>query len=132
MSEQKYILVEDAVQTIRNNGVYGSGYSDSEREDDVVDMIERVHAYTPAEIMAGQWVPVTEETMPKEPYGCLLIVWDTPYDGGDDCLAYYPGFAGWDGTQWNDGDGQQVPFEVAYWMQLPPMPQPPKEADHDK
>jgi hypothetical protein len=47
--------------------------------------------------------------------------------GGDDFLNYLPYFAGWDGEQWNDGDGMQVPFEVVYWMPLLPLPEPPKE-----
>ena len=74
----------------------------------------------------SEWISV-EERFPEEPYGCLLIVWDSPYDGGDDFLNYLPRFAGYDGERWHDGDGAQVPFEVAYWMALPPIPEPPKE-----
>ena len=33
-----------------------------------------------------------------------------------------PYFAGYDGTNWNDGDGQTVPFEVTHWMPLPAPP----------
>jgi hypothetical protein len=73
-----------------------------------------------------RWIPVTER-LPEEPYGCLLIVWDSNPMGGDDFLNYLPYFAGWDGEQWNDGDGMQVPFEVVYWMPLLPLPEPPKE-----
>ena len=70
-----------------------------------------------------KWISVKEH-LPEKPYGCLLLVWDSPYDGGDDFLNYFPRFAGWDGERWNDSDGQQVPFEVEYWM---PLPEPPKE-----
>lgn len=73
-----------------------------------------------------KWIPVTER-LPEEPYGCLLVVWDSPQNGGDDFLNYLPYFAGYDGEQWNDGDGMQVPFEVEYWMPLPSLPEPPKE-----
>lgn len=63
-----------------------------------------------------------EEGMPEEPFGCLLIVDDTMPYAGTDFLNYLPYFAGWDGERWNDGDGQQVPFEVRYWMPLPSIP----------
>ena len=74
-----------------------------------------------------KWISVTER-LPKEPYGCLAIVWDNPrYGGGDMFLNYYPEFIGYDGT-WNDYDGEEIPLEVAYWMPLPKIPpEPPKE-----
>lgn len=68
-----------------------------------------------------KWIPV-EVRMPEEPFGCLLIVDDTEPYTGRDFLNYLPYFAGWDGKQWNDSDGQQVPFEVRYWIPLPPIP----------
>ena len=75
----------------------------------------------------GGWISV-DDRMPDAPFGCLLIVWDSPCSpGGDDFLNYLPYFAGWDGEQWNDGDGEKVPFEVVYWMPLPTIP---PEADH--
>jgi hypothetical protein len=37
-----------------------------------------------------------------------------------------PYFVGWDGEQWNDGDGLQCPFEVIAWM---PLPEPYKGGD---
>lgn len=73
-----------------------------------------------------KWIPV-EARMPEEPFGCLLIVDDTEPYTGRDFLNYLPYFAGWDGERWNDGDGQQVPFEVRYWIPLPPIP---KGEDH--
>lgn len=72
------------------------------------------------------WISV-KDRLPEEPYGCLLVVWDSPQNGGDDFLNYLPYFAGWDGEQWNDADGEQVPFEVVYWRPLQPLPEPPKE-----
>ena len=70
----------------------------------------------------AEWISV-DDRMPEKPYGCLLVVWDsTPTGEGDDFLNYLPYFAGWDGEQWNDSDGERVPFEVAYWMPLPVLP----------
>lgn len=40
----EYISRKDAIAKIREEGVYGSGYSNEEREDNVVDMIESVPA----------------------------------------------------------------------------------------
>ena len=75
----------------------------------------------------SQWIPVTER-LPEEPYGCLAVVWDNPrYGDGDMSLNYYPEFIGWDGETWNDADGEEIPFDVVYWMRLPQIPEPPKE-----
>lgn len=75
---------------------------------------------------SGQTFFSVEERMPEEPFGCLLIVDDTEPYTGTDFLNYLPYFAGWDGERWNGGDGEQVPFEVRYWMPLPSIP---KEAE---
>ena len=40
-----YIRLEDAINAIRENGIYGSGYSDSEREEDVIDMLMSLPRY---------------------------------------------------------------------------------------
>ena len=65
------------------------------------------------------WIPVTEDTLPEEPFGCLVTVWDTNPVTMDEFENILPYFVGWDGEQWNDGDGQQCPFEVIAWMPLP-------------
>lgn len=66
-----------------------------------------------------QWIPCSER-LPREPFGCIVTVWDsTPTGEGDDFENILPYFVGWDGEQWNDGDGEQCPFEVIAWMPLP-------------
>lgn len=40
----EYIDRQAAIEKIRYEGIYGSGYSDEEREDNVVDMIESIPA----------------------------------------------------------------------------------------
>ena len=37
----------------------------------------------------------------------------------DEFENIYPGFVGYDGENWNDVDGDSIPFEVMAWMPLP-------------
>lgn len=138
MSEQKYIRVEDAAKMIRDNGVYGAGYSDKEREEDVIDMIESVRGYTPAEILAGMWVPVTE----RLPDADVLVMVYVPKRDGCNQHGMFKGMlhtvkadtTGKDnfwglptpGCDWTlYGWGYFDEPIVTHWM---PLPQPPKEA----
>lgn len=78
------------------------------------------------EALQGDWTPVSEGS-PSEPFGCIVTVWDSPYiGGGDDFENILPYFVGWDGEQWNDGNGEQCPFEVIAWM---PVPMPYRESE---
>ena len=65
-----------------------------------------------------RWIPCSER-LPEEPYGCLVTVWDTNPVTMDEFENILPYFVGRDGEQWNDGDGEQCPFEVVAWMPLP-------------
>jgi len=65
-----------------------------------------------------KWI-LCSERLPEEPYGCLVTVWDTNPVTMDEFENILPYFVGWDGEQWNDGDGEQCPFEVVAWMPLP-------------
>ena len=65
-----------------------------------------------------RWIPVTER-LPEKPFGCLVTVWDTDPISMDEFENLLPYFVGWDGEQWNDGEGIQCPFEVIAWMPLP-------------
>lgn len=69
-----------------------------------------------------EWISV-EDKMPDAPFGCVVIVDDTEPYTGSDFLNYLPYLVGWDGEQWNNGDGEQCPFEVRYWLPLPPIPE---------
>ena len=64
------------------------------------------------------WIPV-EQALPEEPFGCLVAVWDEEPMTGEMFENLLPYFVGWDGEQWNDGDGEQCPFEVIAWWGLP-------------
>lgn len=77
-------------------------------------VLERIEALPSAQ----RWIPVTER-LPEEPFGCIVTVWDTNPFTMDEFENVLPYFVGWDGEQWNDGDGELCPFEVIAWMPLP-------------
>lgn len=67
-----------------------------------------------------RWRKCSEE-LPEDSFGCLVIVVNTnPMTMKDfkDLLPYFVGYDKESGT-WNDGDGEQCPFEVVKWMPLP-------------
>ena len=64
------------------------------------------------------WIPCSER-LPEAPFGCLVTVEDEEPMTGALFPNLLPYFVGWDGEQWNDGDGEQCPFEVLAWMPLP-------------
>lgn len=109
MSEQKYIRVDEinlhysGLETIAPNDYVGI-VRHFERE------IRHLPAYTPAEILAGMWVPVTERL--PEPLVEVLALYG---DGSID-------------IDWLDNDGDFFYSDlydgVTHWM---PLPQPPKE-----
>lgn len=51
----EYIDLEEAVKKIRECGVLGAGYSDEERENNVVDMLECLPAADVAPVVHGRW-----------------------------------------------------------------------------
>lgn len=69
-------------------------------------------------LKAQQWIPCSER-LPSEPFGCIVTVMDTEPMTQAEFPNLLPYFVGYDGKQWNDGDGEQCPFEVLAWMPLP-------------
>jgi len=65
-----------------------------------------------------RWIPVSER-LPEEAYGCIVTVMDTNPMTLEEFENIYPDFVGWDGENWNDADGDSIPFEVIAWMPLP-------------
>jgi len=88
--------------------------SDKTRKEWTEEIIKALPSVQPEQ----KWIPCSER-LPEEPYGCLVTVWDTNPVTMDEFENILPYFVGWDGEQWNDGDGEQCPFEVVAWMPLP-------------
>lgn len=84
------------------------------RSEETVAAIEMgIHA-----LEETKWIPCSER-MPEEAYGCLVTVMDCEAYSMEDFENIYPKFVGWDGETWNDGDGEEIAFEVIAWMPLP-------------
>ncbi len=66
------------------------------------------------------WIPC-EERLPEEPFSCLVTVIDSHFNGTDfeDFENILPYFVGYSDGQWNDPDGEQIPFEVVAWQSVP-------------
>ena len=98
--------------------------------DELAPLVKRLIDMMPTidNVKRGRWVPC-EERMPEKPFGCLVTVMDTEPMTGEEFENLFPYFVGWDGKQWNDGDGCQCPFEVLAWM---PLPEPYKMGEVSK
>ena len=55
----RYINLDKAIEKIRQEGILGDGYSATERENDVIDMLESlpIHAYKINITTVEDWVP---------------------------------------------------------------------------
>lgn len=78
----EYVSRKDVITTIRENGVYGSGYSNEEREDDVVDMIASVPAADVQPVKRGHWVKRMKEHATAE-YTSFTPIWSCSECGLD-------------------------------------------------
>ena len=55
-TEKRLIFLDEAIARIKDDGILGSGYSDDERMDDVIDMLESCHVVDAVEVVHGNWV----------------------------------------------------------------------------
>lgn len=77
--------------------------------------IERSERY-----YGGGWISC-KDRLPEEPFGCLVTVIDTNPMTLEDFENILPYHVGYDGNQWNNSDGEQIPFDVVAWQ---PTPEP--------
>lgn len=125
MSEQKYIRVED----VQDNSI-AAGLCDGQGNlygADIVfclsDIDNPVPTYTPAEIMAGMWVPVAERLPSPENDDWVLGI--VTADIGALHLRDAITLVGYDPIEgWFLSEQPTVDVAVTHWM---PLPQPPKE-----
>lgn len=101
-------LIEEMAEEIEN--CYG-------RE---TELSQRAREYLSEVNYNGGWI-ACEERLPEEPYGCLVTVIDSAFNGSsfEDFENILPYHVGYDGEQWNDSDGEKIPFEVIAWQPLP-------------
>lgn len=64
------------------------------------------------------WIPVSER-LPDDAFGCLVTVIDCEPVTQNEFENILPYFVGYDGSGWIDSDGEEIPFEVIAWQQLP-------------
>lgn len=84
---------------------------------------------TPAEIMAGMWVPVTERLPSQEDGDWVLGI--ATADIGALHLRDAITLVGYDPKEgWFLHEQPTVDATVTHWMPLPDLPQPPKEAEY--
>lgn len=62
------------------------------------------------------------ENLPTEPFACIVTVIDTEPMTQADFESILPYHVGYDGKQWNDIEGNRIPFEVIAWMYAPKEP----------
>lgn len=79
------------------------------------EVVERLIKSQP---QIGGWIPCSER-LPEEPFGCLVTVIDTNPMIMEDFENILPYHVGYDGNQWNNSDGEQIPFDVIAWQPLP-------------
>lgn len=56
-TEKRLIYLDEAITRIKDDGILGSGYSDDERMDDVIDILESCHVVDAVEVVHGRWIP---------------------------------------------------------------------------
>lgn len=62
------------------------------------------------------------KNLPTDPFGCIVTVIDTEPMTQEDFESILPYHVGYDGKQWNDMEGNQIPFEVIAWRPAPKEP----------
>ena len=60
-NEKRLIDLDLAIAKVKDDGLLGTGYSDSERIDDVCDMLESCLAVDAVEVVHGRWIISGEE-----------------------------------------------------------------------
>ena len=50
-TEKRLIYLDEAIAKVQDDGILGAGYSDDERMDDVIDMLESCHTVDAVEVI---------------------------------------------------------------------------------
>lgn len=60
-TEKRLIFLDEAIARIKDDGILGTGYSDDERIDDVLDMLECCHIVDAVEVVHGEWSTIEDD-----------------------------------------------------------------------
>lgn len=85
-TEKRLISLDEAIAKIKDDGLLGSGYSDDERVDDVIDMLESCHIVDAVEVVRGLWVDRYGEKYANHLYECSECHKKAAYKFEDDSL----------------------------------------------
>lgn len=112
--------LEKAIEEVEDN-------YDGYEPNDLGKFMNKVHDLIDNAPPAPDWTPVTAG-LPKEAFGCMVTVWDTDRRTQEDFETVLPYPVGYDGENWNDAEGDVIPFEVIAWQ---PWPSPYKVPEID-
>lgn len=87
-----------------------------------LDSIEAIDIAIESLSKTDGWISI-EDRLPNEAFGCLIMVMEDDHNfEPQNVLFPYPVGYNKGDSQWIDGDGQQCPFEVTHWFELPNPP----------
>lgn len=118
--------ISELVERLR---FFGSGFDDAHAPlrllnsaaDTIEELSTKLHASQmerSSQYYNGGWIPCSER-LPEDPFGCLVTIIDSNPLTGEDFENLFPYHVGYDGEQWIDADGEEIPFDVIAWIPLP-------------
>lgn len=129
------LIDADSLLVNMQNGIQGTAreylkfYQMVVNDEPTADTIESLSAKLRAANMerseedCGGWIYCGDgENLPAEPFACIVTVIDTEPMTQEDFESILPYHVGYDGKQWNDIEGNRIPFEVIAWMYAPKEP----------
>lgn len=110
-------LLREAANTIES---LSANLQAANREIEALNIIKEIGDEVAANL---KWTYCGDgNNLPTAPFGCIVTVIDTEPMTQEDFESILPYHVGYDGKQWNDIEGNQIPFEVIAWRPAPREP----------